>query len=571
VKRSLRAQLAADPSVGTGNVLATVIALGADLSGPGLTFDTAVDHFPAEHPLTLGELDDRVQARTAWLHAHGIGRRDVVAIWATDAADIVLSFLALTRIGAIPALLNGKMAPEIASEYIRRLRVNGILADTAHRALLEEQARGRAVCDAAEEVSAGLRSAPAGETAGAASDVGLRLLHGAPIVGTPKEVGSGDPAKAPEHYRHHRDDPVVITHTSGTTGVPKAVLHTHTTLYAALKHLLTMPQAQGTDRILNALPIPHTATILMVNQVLGNRAEMLLLSSQDAPVVLAAIERWKPRGVYGFAVTWAGLAREDLSRYAVGSVRMWFNTGDCAHEPHIRKLVAAGSRESVTREGRVTVPGSHFVDGLGSSEMGHNGFHITHTPQSTHYGRCIGKPYEFAQAAVLDAAGNELPDGTPGLLGFRSPSVSPGYWNDSVNTYGFRLNGWFLTGDLAYRDAGGHFFHLDRVPDAVAGFAGPQLYTSLSEERILAALPEVLDCTVIVVPEGATYVTDVLLELKPGVDAELEAQVRAAVGEEVAATIRRVSVVGADDVPVTVTGKVRKVALRQDRLAEATP
>jgi acyl-coenzyme A synthetase/AMP-(fatty) acid ligase len=557
--------LAADPSVGTGNVLATVIALGADLSGPGLTFDTAVDHFPAEHPLTLGELDDRVQARTAWLHARGIGRRDVVAIWATDAADIVLSFLALTRVGAIPALLNGKMAPAIASEYIRRLRVNGILADDAHRALLEEQARGKAVFDAAEEVSAGLRPASAGETAGAAQ-AGASLLHGAPILGTPKDLGAGDPGKAPAHYRHHRDDPVVITHTSGTTGVPKAVLHTHTTLYAALKHLLTMPQAQGTDRILNALPIPHTATILMVNQVLGNRAEMLLLSSQDAPVVLAAIERWKPHGVYGFAVTWAGLAREDLSRYAVDSVRLWFNTGDCAHEPHIRKLVAAGSRETVTREGRVTVPGSHFIDGLGSSEMGHNGFHVTHTPDSTHYGRCIGKPYQFAEAAVLDAAGNEVPDGTPGLLGFRSPSVSPGYWNDSVNTYRFRLNGWFLTGDLAYRDASGNYFHLDRVPDAVAGFDGPQLYTSLSEERILAALPEVQDCTVIVVPEGDAFVTDVLLELQQEAVAALDERVRAAVGEEVAATIRRISVVGQDEVPVTVTGKVRKVALRQDRL-----
>ncbi|WP_432942382.1 class I adenylate-forming enzyme family protein [Kribbella sp. CA-253562] len=543
MRTSLRARLAADPSVGTGNVLATVIALGADLSGPGLTFDTAVDHFPAEHPLTLGELDDRVQARTAWLHARGIGRRDVIAIWATDAADIVLSFLALTRIGAIPALLNGKMAPAIAAEYIRRLRVNGILADSTHRELLDGQS----------------------DQPGS--------LHGAPILGTPKELGTGDPAKAPEHYRHHRDDPVVITHTSGTTGVPKAVLHTHTTLYAALKHLLTMPQAQGTDRILNALPIPHTATILMVNQVLGNRAEMLLLSSQDAPVVLAAIERWKPHGVYGFAVTWAGLAREDLSRYAVESVRLWFNTGDCAHEPHIRKLVAAGSRETVTREGRITVPGSHFIDGLGSSEMGHNGFHVTHTPDSTHYGRCIGKPYQFAEAAVLDAAGNEVPDGTPGMLGFRSPSVSPGYWNDSVNTYRFRLNGWFLTGDLAYRDASGNYFHLDRVPDAVAGFDGPQLYTSLSEERILAALPEVQDCTVIVVPEGEGFVTDVLLELAPDADADLDrsAQIRRAVGPEVAATIRRIAVVGGDEVPVTVTGKVRKVALRQDRLAGVTP
>lgn len=530
--KSLRAQLAADPAIGAGNVLATVIAQGADLSGPGLTFDTAVDQFPAEHPLTLGELDDRVQARTAWLRDQGIGRRDVIAIWATDAADIVLSFLALTRVGAIPALMNGKMAPSIAEEYIRRLRVTGVLADAEHKELLRE----------------------------------------APILGEPQELGSGEPAKAPEHYRHHPDDPIAITHTSGTTGVPKAVMHTHTTLYAALKHLLTMPQSQGTDRILNALPIPHTATILMVNQVLGNRAEMLLLSSQDAPTVLRQIERWKPHGVYGFAVTWAGLAREDLSAHDLDSVRMWFNTGDCAHEPHIRKLVAVGTRETVTREGRTTVRGSHFVDGLGSSEMGHNGFHITHTIDSEHYGRCIGKPYQFAEATVLDSAGEELPPGKVGLLGFRSPSVSPAYWNDSVNTYKFRLNGWFLTGDLVYRDDTGHYFHLDRVPDAVAGFDGPQLYTSMSEERILAALPEVLDCTVIIVQENGRFVTDILLELPANAAPikDRDDRILHAVGREVATTVRRIIVVGGDEVPVTVTGKVRKVALRQERLSEVS-
>ncbi|MEU4191015.1 class I adenylate-forming enzyme family protein [Kribbella sp. NPDC026611] len=523
--KSLRARLAADPEIGTGNVLARVIAHGADLTGPGLTFDTPVDQFPAEHALTLGELDDRVQARTAWLAAHGIGRRDVVAVWATEAQDVILSFLALTRVGAIPALMNGKMAPAIADEFIRRLRATAVLADAQHRELLEVD-----------------------------------------VLGEPRELGTGDPAQAPQHYRHYADDPVVITHTSGTTGVPKAVLHTHTTLYAALKHLLTMPQAQGTDRILNALPIPHTATVLMVNQVLGNRAEMLSLSSQGAPTVLHHIERWQPRAVYGFAVTWAGLAREDLMHRDLDSVRMWFNTGDCAHEPHIRKLVAVGTRQVVTRDGRQTTRGSHFIDGLGSSEMGHNGFHITHTVDSDHYGRCIGKPYEFAQAAVLNAAGDELPPGMVGMLGFRSPSVSPGYWNDSVTTYRFRVNGWFLTGDLVFRDDTGHYFHLDRVPDAVAGFDGPQLFTSMSEERILAALPEVDDCTVIITSGASGYVADVLLELAPEApEADRTEAVKAAVGGEVAAIIRNVTVVGAGEVPVTVTGKVRKVALREAR------
>ena len=534
--RGLRAVLAVDPDVGAGNVLSTVLAHGADPAGPGLTFDTPVDGRPAEYPITLGELDTMVDARVAWLHERGIRRRDPVAVWATAAADIVLTFLALTRLGAIPALMNGKMAPEIAAEYIRRLRARGVLADAAHAELL----------------------------AGHDLDAPGYGLH-TERLGEPAELGTGDPAAAPSRYRHHQDDPVSITHTSGTTGVPKAVLHLHRTLFAATRHLLVMPQAQGTGRILNALPIPHTATILMVNQVLGNRAEMLCLSQQDGDSVLAAIERWRPEAVYGFAVTWAGLARVDLAQRQLDSVRLWFNTGDCAHESHIRRLVAVGSREIVTREGRTRVPGSHFLDGLGSSEMGHNGFHVTHTAESDHYARRIGRPYSFAEAAVLDDDGAELPAGQVGRLGFRSPSVSPGYWNDAVTSYRARVNGWFLTGDLVYRDEEGNYYHVDRSPDAVAegGF-----YTALSEERILAAMPDVLDCTVVITNEDTGVHTEVMLELEPAADTELDRTeaVRAALGEQVGATLVRVSVVGQDEIPLTVTGKVRKFLLRHEHV-----
>jgi hypothetical protein len=62
-----RGALAADPSIGAGNVLQTLLDRGADPDGPGLGFDTAVEHHPAEKLLTLGELDERVAARAAAL------------------------------------------------------------------------------------------------------------------------------------------------------------------------------------------------------------------------------------------------------------------------------------------------------------------------------------------------------------------------------------------------------------------------------------------------------------------------------------------------------------------------
>ena len=118
-------------------------------------------------------------------------------------------------------------------------------------------------------------------------------------------------------------------------------------------------------RELSVLPAAHTAGIITINQALCNRYELAFLSNQggsferrspaavrgrhrrvfqsSGEAVLDAIERWRPTGVFGFAVTWAELARFDLAKRDLDSVSNWFNTGDCAHEPHIRRLVAAGS------------------------------------------------------------------------------------------------------------------------------------------------------------------------------------------------------------------------------------
>ncbi|HEU4425532.1 MAG TPA: class I adenylate-forming enzyme family protein, partial [Pilimelia sp.] len=303
--KNIRALLAADPDLGAGNVLVKLLEHGADPQGPGITFDVEVDGHPAYAPLTLGQLHERVAARAAWLHAYGIKPRDPVAVYATSAADCFLNFMALNWLGAIPALMNPNIPGEVAAEYIRRLRGVGVLTDAAHRERL------------------------------AGHDDGVTYL--ADLA----ELGTGDPARAPRHYRHHADDPIAITHSSGTTRMPAAVVHSHSSLFAATRRIrLSVPRAQGTDRVLSALPAPHTAGILTVNQALCNRSELLFLSRQnDGAAVIDAIERWRPTGVFGFAVTWAELARFDLAKRDLSSVAIWFNTGDCAHEAHIRPLV----------------------------------------------------------------------------------------------------------------------------------------------------------------------------------------------------------------------------------------
>ncbi|WP_117212074.1 class I adenylate-forming enzyme family protein [Allorhizocola rhizosphaerae] len=515
---NLRATLAADPLLGAGNVVTRLLELGADPHGPGLAFDT-------DTPLTLGELDERVRARAAWLHERGVKPRDPVAVYVRRSADCFLTFFALNRLGAIPALMNPNIPMPVANQYIAKLKATAVLTDPG-RAVEHEQ-----VWDVAESAK-------------------------------------GDPAKAPSAFRHHEDDPIAITHSSGTTRMPTAVVHSHSSLFAATRRIRLMgPRAQGTERVLSALPAPHTAGILAVNQALVNRAEILFLSTQDdAELILDAIERWKPTGVFGFAVTWAELARHDLTERDMDSVAIWFNTGDCAHEAHIRKLVAVGSHVTVAANGqRERVKGSTFYDGIGSTEMGHSAFHIGHRVDTNRYGRCVGKPHVFADVRVLDLeTGDEMPVGKVGHLGLKSPTLSLGYWNDHAQTFRTRYFGYYLTGDLMYRDEEGYYYHMDRAVDAVDLGGGNWLYTAMSEERILAANPSVRDCTVVAVNVDGRVVTDILVLSDSDYDPDA---VTAALEPHVAATVRKVIRVTDADLVTGPTGKVRKFLMRQRHLA----
>jgi acyl-coenzyme A synthetase/AMP-(fatty) acid ligase len=542
--KNLRAVLAADQELGAGNVLLRLAEHGADMDMPRVTFDTEVDGIAAWTPLSLRTLTERVAARAEWFGRHGIGRRDPVAVYVTSAADVILNFLALTWLGAIPALMNGSMPAETAAEYIRRLRSVGVLIDADHAEL-------------------------------ASRDLG------APIIGDAAETGTGDPSGAPAHFRHHPDDPVAITHSSGTTRMPAAVVHSHHGLFAAVRAVrLTEPRQHGPVREMSAFPQAHTAGIIIVNEALCNGYELACLSEQggafagSGEVIIDAIERWRPTAVFGFAVTWSELARYDLAARGVSSVRFWSNSGDCAHEAHIRRLVAVGSHHSRGKDGEVvSLPGSRFNDTLGSTEMGYGGFGISHRPGSERYNRCVGKAQPFADIILVDPrTGQEVPIGQVGMVAMKSPTLALGYWNDSVSTFRTRLNGYYLTGDLMYRDEEGYFYHLDRASDAVDLGDGNWLYTALSEERILKRCPDVRDCTVLAARgEDGRLVIDVLLLLAPDADPALDrdGEVRAALGEVAAVVPRRIVTIPDDEIVVGPTGKVRKFLMRERLLSSA--
>jgi acyl-coenzyme A synthetase/AMP-(fatty) acid ligase len=202
--------------------------------------------------------------------------------------------------------------------------------------------------------------------------------------------------------------------------------------------------------------------------------------------------------------------------------------------------------------------------------MGHSHFFITHSIDSNRYGRCVGKPHTFVDCEVMDPDGQPLGPYEIGELGTKSPTLALGYWNDSATTYRTRVRGYFLTGDLMYRDEEGYYYHMDRLVDSVDLGDGKRLYTAMTEERILVACPDILDCTVVALRDRGKAVTDVLVQLRAGADRgrDYAKDIGAALDEHVLATLRDVIVVDEDSIPLGPTGKVRKVVLRQRHLEE---
>src|SRR5205085_10799196 len=141
---------------------------------------------------------------------------------------------------------------------------------------------------------------------------------------------------APGHAGPRPGDPVASTHSSGTTRMPAAVVHSHQCRFAAVRAVRrTEARQHGPVRELSAFPQAQTAGIIILNEALCNGYELLCLSEQggafgrSGEVIIDAIERWRPTAVFGFAITWAELARFDLTARDVSSVRVWSNSGDC--------------------------------------------------------------------------------------------------------------------------------------------------------------------------------------------------------------------------------------------------
>lgn len=450
----------------------------------------------------------------------GVRPREPVGVYGRFGAGYFLHFLALSRLGAISVLVNENMPGDIAAAYLQRVGVRVLMHDGA-----------------------------------AASH-----LEGGPIqVVTERDLAAADERNITA-YPYAHDDSVMVTHSSGTTGVPKAVTHRHGPYFFAMAQSLRSPRDAAIRCAVSALPASHNSAIGAAAFAVVNGEKLVMMPSQDGAAAVAAIAQHKAGCLVAFPRTFVDILALNPDPAALESLELWINLGDAAHEAHIRRLTRYGTR---TIRGR-RLPGSRFADGLGSSEMGSMLFVKVHEPGEAGFARCVGTPADWVDAAVLGRDGMPVPDGVSGRLGVRSPGTFSGYWNTPTGEASV-LGGYFLTGDIARRDPEGRFFHLDRTSDEIIA-GGNAIHTLVIEEAIMLAADAVLDCCVVATETrpGQASVT-CLAVLRSGANTShtgLLSTANAALRAARLPTLDVLEIVGRDEIPVGMTGKTLKYQIR---------
>nr|WP_239079283.1 class I adenylate-forming enzyme family protein [Streptomyces sp. SID7909] len=483
--------------------------------------------------LSLSGLSDLVEAWSAWYADRGVGPRDRVGVYLRDSADDLVHYLALSRLGAIAVLVNGEMAPGTVLAYLRRTAPAGLQTDDAGLKRLG---------DAFEPESDGFWVSSIDAT-----------------------VPSGD-LPVPPPFRHAPGDPVLICHTSGTTGTPKPVIWAHAQMMVGIRAHLTGFRDHAQSLILSALPQSHGSAIGYALLAMLSGVPLALMSDRSGSAVAAAAGRYGATIVVGFAVTLAELALRETEAPGLDLVERWVSVGDASHRAHIARLVARGRHWA----GADPVPGSIFVDGFGSSELGWGGvLGLITIPGVVPPHRCLGVAQPFAEVAVLRPDGTPAEPGEVGLLGVKGPTVTPGYWNDSDRTYRSLLNGYWLSGDLVFRDRADRFYHVDRAVDAIET-AGGTVYSVLTEEILLAHLPELDDCVVVASEQDGEVRAVVLVHLRDGHGTEgmLDRANKILSGLD-KPSLAELRAADQESIPVGVTGKVLKRRLREAYAAAA--
>ncbi|WP_448621257.1 AMP-binding protein [Geodermatophilus sp. URMC 65] len=482
-----------------------------------------------------------VDAVALGLDARGVVKGDRVGIWAPNCAEWAFVQYATAKLGAILVNINPAYRTHELAYVLEQAGISVLVSAPAfktsdYRAMVEE-VRDR--CPDLRQVV--FLGSPAWEQLVATGRAGDRGLL------------------AERETQLSADDPINIQYTSGTTGFPKGATLTHHNL---LNNGFFVGEGCGyteADRICIPVPYYHCFGMGMGNLAATSHGATMVIPAPgfDPAATLRAVQEERCTSLYGVPTMFiAELALPDFASYDLSSLRTGIMAGSpCPVEVMKRVVSEMGMTE-------VTIC-------YGMTET---------SPVSTQTGAdddldrrtsTVGRVHPHLEVKVIDPeTGLTVPRGTPGEFCTRGYSVMLGYWDEPEKTAEvIDAARWMHTGDLAVMDAEGYLNIVGRMKDMVIR-GGENVYPREVEE-FLYTHPDVVDAQVIGVPDerfGEELMAWV--RLREGAEPLTPEALREFCAGKLAhyKIPRYVKIV--DGFPMTVTGKVRKVEMREVSVRE---
>jgi fatty-acyl-CoA synthase len=515
--------------------------IGADLARTARAFPQreALVECASGRRWTYQAFDEAVDALARGLLAVGIEVGDRVGIWSPNCAEWVLLQYAAARTGAILVNLNPAYREHEIAYALRQSGTKLLVAATRTKN-----------SDYVAMVGAVRADCPALE----------RVVH----VGTAdwdRLVTAGQEV-APDELRKREagltpQDPVNIQYTSGTTGFPKGATLSH---HNILGNGFQVAEVQGwteLDRVCLPVPFYHCFGMVMGNLGATSHGSCIVIPGAlfDPDRTLDAVQDERCTVLYGVPTMFiAELAQLEAApgHWDLSSLRTGVMAGSpCPVEVMKRVMGEMGMAE-------VTIA-------YGMTETSPVSTQTRRTDSLDHRVATVGRVHPHVEIKVVDPqTGRTVPTGTPGELCTRGYSVMLGYWDDAERTAAaVDADGWMHTGDLAEMAGDGYVSIVGRIKDMVIR-GGENVYPREVEE-FLYSHPDIEDVQVIGVPDPR-YGEELMawVKLRPGAPELAVEQLRAFCADRLAhyKIPRYVRLV--NDFPMTVTGKIRKVEMREE-------
>ena len=486
---------------------------------------------PGDGRISYAEQWDRVLRVAGGLRAAGLVPGDRVAMLLRNSPVYIDVFLGAAAAGLVVVPLNVRL---LAEDHLHMVRDSGARLLVAEAGLVADRPM---VAEVPELGVALVDDGYAGEPAGARRYDELLASGTVGDVVTPRGA----------------DDLLSLMYTSGTTGLPKAVMLTHGSWQIETELTVELLRFEPGEITLHMAPLTHGAGFLVLPTfVVGGRN--LLARAFSAPRTLALLREEGVTGGFFVPSMVRMLLDADPSGAPIRhSLRRFFYAGSPMDTDTLREAVERFGPVLVQSFGQMESP--MFLTLLSSDD--HRRAVDGDRPALA---RSAGRVVPGVDLRLLDDDGNAVPPGTPGEVVVRAPQTMAGYWNRPDATAEALRDGWLHTGDVGYLDDEGCLFLVDRKKDMIIT-GGSNVYAREVED-VLLSLPDVRDAAVIGTPDRlwGEAVTAVLVAEHGG---RPTAAVLTACRDRLAGYRVPKRVVWVDALPRNAYGKVLKRELRE--------